>query len=211
VIGYFIAYMVHALVSVFAVMNPLGTLPTFIALTNGYSVTEQRHTARKAIFASFFILLLFLLLGHFIFQLFGITIAAFRVAGGILIFGIAYNLLNAKPSHIQSPYAEESVPREDIAVTPLAIPIVAGPGTIATVMALATGSNPVLDSVSVFAAFVIVLIATYFIFYYSSWFNKRLKPSQLNVITRLMGLILSIVAVQMAAAGFAGLFPGWMH
>ncbi len=203
--------MLHALVSIFAVMNPLGTLPTFIALTNGFSVSEQRYTARKAAIASFFILLLFLLLGHFIFQLFGITIAAFRVAGGILIFGIAFNLLNAKPSHIQSPYEEESTPREDITVTPLAIPIIAGPGTIATVMALATGGNPIMDSLSVFVAFVIVLIATYFIFYYSSWFNKRLKPSQLNVITRLMGLLLSIIAVQMAASGLAGLFPGWLH
>ncbi len=203
--------MIQALVSIFAVLNPLGTMPTFLALTNGYGVIEQRQTARKAVIASFFILLLFLLLGHFIFQLFGITLAAFRVAGGILIFGIAYNLLNAKPSHIQSPYNEERRPKEDIAVTPLAIPIIAGPGTIATVMELAAGTDLTMDSVAVFAAFVLVLIATYFIFYYASWINNRLSPGQLNVITRLMGLILSIIAVQMAAAGLAGLFPGWIH
>ncbi len=210
-IGYMTAYTIHAIVSIFAVMNPLGTMPTFLALTGGYSTVEQRHIARKAVVASFFILLLFLLLGHFIFQLFGITIDAFRVAGGILIFGIAFNLLNAKPSRIQSPYDEERRPKEDIAVTPLAIPIVAGPGTIATVMALAANTNLVKDSLSVLIAFVLVLIATYFIFYYASWINNRLTPSQLNVITRLMGLILSIIAVQMAASGLVGLFPGWLH
>ena len=79
----------------------------------------------------------------------------------------------------------------------------------ATVMALSANTNLVLDSISVFIAFVLVLIATYFIFYYSSWIHNHLTPSQVNVITRLMGLILSIIAVQMAASGLLGLFPAW--
>jgi len=205
------AYTIHALVSIFAVMNPLGTMPTFLALTNGYTREEQRVTARNAVLYSFFILLVFLVLGHFIFNLFGITLSAFRVAGGILLFGIAINLLNAKASHVQSPYDEESAMKEDITITPLAIPIIAGPGTIATVMALSAGSNLMMDSAAVLIAFIIVLIGTYFIFYYSTWITKYLGLSQLNVITRLMGLILSIIAVQMAAEGLGGLFPGWLN
>lgn len=204
-------YFIHSLVSLFAVMNPFGILPTFLALTSTYSPPEQRQIARKAVFNSFVILLVFLLLGSVILNLFSITINAFRVAGGILLFGIAYDLLHAKLSPIQAPYSEESRPAADITMTPLALPIIAGPGTITTVMALAEGPRVVASTVAVFIAFVVVLIATYVIFYYAATINRRLGQERLNVITRLMGFVLSIVAVQMAATGLAGLFPGLLH
>ncbi|MED4319302.1 NAAT family transporter, partial [Priestia megaterium] len=88
-----LALILKLTISFFAVMNPIGNIPIFITLTNDYSIQERRHSARKAVFISFIILTLFLLLGSFIFSAFGITIHAFRVAGGILIFGIAYSLL----------------------------------------------------------------------------------------------------------------------
>ncbi|MCF8566750.1 MarC family protein [Alicyclobacillus tolerans] len=207
-----VAYFIHSLISIFAVMNPLGIMPTFLALTSGYSADEQRHTARKAVVNSFFILLAFLIFGSVILNLFSITINAFRVAGGILLFGIAYDLLHAKPSPIQSTEGEEKKSEQDISVTPLAIPIVAGPGTITTVMALAAGPGSIIrTSLVVFLAFVVVLAAAFAIFYYAPWINSRLSESQLNVITRLMGFLLSIIAVQMAANGLGGLFPGWLR
>jgi multiple antibiotic resistance protein len=208
------SFFIHALVSFFAVMNPIGNVPIFLALTAEYTVEEQRRTAWKAISIAFIILTVFLLLGHVIFSLFGISINAFRLAGGILIFGIAYNLLHAKQSSVQSLHShehDESMEKEDISVTPLAIPIIAGPGTIATVMSLAAGPDLLTDSISVFIAYVIVLLVTYYIFYYSSWINKRLGQTEMNVVTRLMGLILAIIAVQMAAEGLGGLFPGLLH
>lgn len=206
-----LTYLIHSIVSLFAVMNPFGILPTFLALTNTYSPPEQRQIARKAILNSFVILLVFLLLGNVILNLFSITINAFRVAGGILLFGIAYDLLHAKLSPIQSPYNKESRPTQDITMTPLALPIIAGPGTITTVMALAADPQAVSASIAVFVAFVLVLIATYIIFYYAAAINKRLGQERLNVITRLMGFVLSIIAIQMAATGLAGLFPAWVH
>jgi len=204
-----ITYFIHALVSLFAVMNPFGILPTFLALTSAHDLLEQRRIARKAIVNSFIILLTFLLLGNVILSLFSITINAFRVAGGILLFGIAYDLLHAKPSPIQSPFTnEERGVAQDVSVTPLALPIIAGPGTITTVMALAAGPHLVQSSMVVFVAFVVVLVSTYLIFYYAPAIHRRLGQEQLNVITRLMGFVLSIMAVQMAATGLGGLFPG---
>lgn len=211
-----VIFIIHALVSIFAVMNPIGNVPIFVSLTDGYTKEERRVTAKKAVFVSFIILTVFLLLGNFIFQLFGITIDAFRVAGGILIFGIAYRLLHAKPSHMQHPVEaaqkqkNAQIPHEDVFVTPLATPLIAGPGTITAVMASASGSGLVLlrNSIGIFIAFTLVLIGTYIIFHYSSWIISHLRQTELNVITRLMGLILAVIAVQMAVAGVSGLFPG---
>lgn len=205
-----LAYFIHALVSIFAVLNPLGIMPSFLAMTAGRTHEEQRVIARKAVLASFFILLVFLLLGNVILNLFSITIDAFRVAGGILLFGIAYDLLHAKPSPIQSPDGEKVV-QQDITLTPLAMPIIAGPGTITTVMALSAGPDRVISVVDVFLAFTVVLVVTYGIFYNAPQINRRLSQTQLNVITRLMGFLLSIIAIQMAANGIGGLFPLLLH
>lgn len=97
-----ISFMIHVIVSLFAVSNPIGNVPLFITLTEGYSEQERSQTAKKAIVVSFMILIAFLLAGRLIFKLFGIDIHALRIAGGIFIFGIAYNLLNAKESHVQT-------------------------------------------------------------------------------------------------------------
>ena len=247
------AFFIHALISVFAVLNPLGILPTFIALTGGYTQQEQRQVAKRTILNSFLILLAFLLLGNLILQWFSITISAFRVAGGILLFGIAYDLLHAKLSSIQDPSEEKSElnperqtsdaaskplqiamhetvsgasngtvsgtvsgtvnghSQEDITLTPLAIPVVAGPGTITSVMALSAGTDIVSRSIVVFLAFSVVLAVTFLIFYYATHIHRRITQTQLNVVTRLMGFILSIIAIQMAATGLGQLFPGLMH
>lgn len=204
-----ISLLLKVTVSFFAVMNPIGNIPIFISLTNGYSQQQKKATARKAAFVSFCILTVFLVLGGFIFSIFGITIHAFRVAGGILIFGIAYNLLHANPSKTQTPHSnekEEAAEKEDISITPLALPIIAGPGTIATVMTQA-GSHNILNLMIVFIGFTLVLVLTYVLFYYSTPIIAKLGQGGLNVITRLMGLILAVISVQMIAEGVKGLFP----
>lgn len=203
-------YLIHAFVSLFAVMNPLGNVPIFMTLTEGYSEQDRRQTARRASLIAFGILVVFLLLGHVIFSLFGITVNAFRVAGGILIFGIAYSLLHAKPAHMNAPRdheVETSTRENDITVTPLATPLLAGPGTIATVMGLSAGGPPLVSGAAVFIAFAAVIAFTYGTFYFSGWISRHLNQTELNVITRMMGLILAVIAIQMAAAGIGGLFP----
>ncbi|MFD0050119.1 MarC family protein [Actinomycetes bacterium NPDC127524] len=204
-----LALILKLTVSFFAVMNPLGNIPIFITLTSGYSVSEKRRTARKAAIISFFILTVFLVLGNLIFSAFGITIHAFRVAGGILIFGIAYNLLHAKNSRAQTPHEgeqQEAKQQDDISITPLALPIMAGPGTIATVMAH-TSTHSVSSLLTVFISFTLILAVTFVLFYYSTSIISKLGQNGLNVISRLMGLILAVMAIQMIAEGIHGLFP----
>lgn len=195
-------------ISLFAVMNPLGNIPIFISLTNDYTTEERKAAARKATFISLIILTVFLLVGKLIFSTFGITIHAFRVAGGILIFGIAYGLLHSKPTGAQHPQGKEkteAMQKDDISVTPLALPIIAGPGTIATVMS--RSANTASEMISVFISYTIILAVIFVLFYYAPMIMNKLGRNGLNVISRLMGLILAVMAVQMIAEGIKGLFP----
>ncbi|MDM5299495.1 NAAT family transporter [Bacillus pumilus] len=205
-----ISFMIHVVVSLFAVSNPLGNVPLFLTLTEGYTDQERSQTAKKAIVVSFIILIAFHLAGRLIFKLFGIDIHALRIAGGIFIFGIAYNLLNAKESHVQNPHVDEkaeSKEKADISVTPLAIPIIAGPGSIATVMSLTPGNEATLDMLTILIGVVIVLAMTYYAFHYSSFIMRKMGKTEMNVVTRLMGLILAVVAVEMIGSGIKGMFP----
>lgn len=200
--------IIHAVVSFLAVVNPIGTVPVFLALTDGASLNRRRDIARKAVLIAFAILLAFLVLGRMILSLFGVTLSAFRVAGGIIIFAIAYQLLQAKPSHVNTlreGEQSESLEKHDVTVTPLATPILAGPGTIATTLAL--GSHAVLANFSVFLGIIVVLSLTYLVFHYAPWWSDHLGQTEMNIITRMMGLILAVIAVQMAASGIRGLFP----
>ncbi|WFA04647.1 NAAT family transporter [Bacillus sp. HSf4] len=202
--------IIHVFVSLFAVTNPIGNVPIFLALTEGYQAEERTVLARRAATLSFLIMIGFLLFGELIFQVFDINIHAFRVAGGIFIFGIAYNLLNAKQSHVQTLHHEEhreSREKEDISVTPLSIPIISGPGTIATVMSLSAGSRSLLHFGEMIIGIAAVLLLTFAAFHYSTLISSKLGRTEMNVITRLMGLILAVVAVGMIGTGLKGLFP----
>lgn len=207
-----IGLIIKLTVSLFAVMNPLGNIPIFISLTQDYTNEERKAAARKATLISFIILTIFLLVGKIIFSTFGITIHGFRVAGGILIFGIAYGLLHAKPTGAQHPQGKdraEAQQKDDISVTPLALPIIAGPGTIATVMSHST--NTASQMIGVGLSYTIILAVTFILFNYSFIIMKRLGRNGLNVISRLMGLILAVMAIQMIAEGIQGLFPALFH
>jgi len=204
------SFIIHVFISLFAVSNPIGNVPIFLSLTEGYSEKERTAIARKASVLSFIILAAFLIFGHLIFKLFDINIHALRIAGGIFIFGIAYNLLNAKKSHVQSLHHEEkgeSKEKADISVTPLSIPIIAGPGTIATVMSLSAGHGGIFHYISVLIGIAAVIAMTFIFFHYSSFISNKLGKTEMNVITRLMGLILAVVAIGMIGAGLKGMFP----
>lgn len=203
-----LALILKLTITLFAVMNPLGNIPIFISLTGDYTNDERKAAARKATIVSLIILTVFLLVGKIIFSTFGITIHAFRVAGGILIFGIAFGLLHAKPTGAQRPEGKDRIEaslKDDISITPLALPIIAGPGTIATIMS--HSSKTVSQMFSVFISYTIILAATFILFTYSPMIMKKLGRNGLNVISRLMGLILAVMAIQMIAEGIKGLFP----
>ena len=199
----------NVLMGFLAIMNPVGNTPIFLGLVADLEEKERRMVARKAVSLAFVIVALFAIGGNLIFRLFGITLPAFRIAGGILVFAIAYQLLHGRKSH-QHHFSEkekESMEElENIAITPLATPILAGPGTIATAMSFVGGNRSLTVILLVVGIFGLVCLATYLCFVYGEVLTKRLGQSWVSVITRLMGLILSVIAVQMVVEGVKGAF-----
>ena len=207
-----LVFWLHAFASIFAVMNPIANVPIFIALTTNETVTEQHSTARKATLIALFVVMFFAFLGQVILGVLGISISAFQVAGGIILFSIAFNLLQGKSLHIHHLGQNEQdaiTEKDDVSIVPLATPILAGPGTISTVMALSSSHASYWMGASLtVAAFITVILITLILFRNAYEVEKYLPQTTVNLITRMMGLLLTVVAVQMAAAGVRGLFPG---
>ncbi len=192
-----------------AIMNPIGNVPVFIGLVEEFDEKTKKKVAQKAVLAAFIICTIFVLAGNFIFRFFGITLAAFRIAGGILVFLIAYHLLRGKASRQHHPGEEEheEADPDSIAITPLATPILAGPGTITTAMSFAGARTHFYDLLLVIGVFGIVCLLTYVCFIYGEAISERLGRTRIGVITRLMGLILAVIAVQMVLEGLKEAFP----
>lgn len=183
----------------FAIMNPIANTAVFVGLTGDMDDASQRLTAIRAVTSAFFIVAFFCLLGKGIFTLFGITLPALRLAGGILVFLVGLEMLKGNDSEIQT--EKKRIPKTDeIALAPLAIPILAGPGSIATAMnySAAGGFANILITISAFGLLCIVTLICFL-------FGKRLVaiigPRGINIVTRLMGLILTVIGMQMGLHG----------
>lgn len=189
----------------FAILNPLGNMPVFISLTTADDPKVSRSIAKEALFISTIIVVLFALVGKYIFYFFGIDLSALRIIGGIVIAIIGYDMLKGKSSSLQhnvdpkNPQIDEQM---SVAITPLAMPVLAGPGTIATAMNFADKHNPII----VIIAFAILAFLTYFLFVYGELIIKKLGQNLLTVITRLMGLILAVIGTDMVIAGLKAAF-----
>jgi multiple antibiotic resistance protein len=194
-------------VGFFAIMNPIANTPIFLGLTSGDAPEVRRRVALKAVTAAFSIIAVFSLLGKLIFDLFGITLPAFRITGGVLVGLIGYSMLHGEQSQVHHPGTENPRPSVEaalsVAVTPLAIPILAGPGTIATAMNFAStgGIGQMLITI---AAFALLCAITYGFFVSGQRLVSFLGEGGLGVITRIMGLILAVIGVQMVIDGVAG-------
>ena len=186
----------------FSIMNPIANTAAFVGLVGHKCHTEKIHIAARALIITFGIILLFSILGKVIFHLFGITLPALRIAGGILVFLIGYQMLNGSGSKLHSP---ENNDDSDIAVSPLAVPLLAGPGTIATAMnySASGGTTGLIITISVFA---FLCLITFLCFIFSSKILGIIGEGTLSIITRLMGLILTVIGVQMIIEGIIGAF-----
>ncbi|MGO3344968.1 MAG: MarC family protein [Marinomonas sp.] len=189
--------MITVFLGFFAIMNPIANTAAFAGLVGEKSKSEQIKIAAKSLILTFIVILAFALLGKAIFQLFGITISALRITGGILVFLVGYHMLNGHTSKMHSAEEHEET---DIAVSPLAVPLLAGPGTIATAMNYSSsgGLSGILVTLSVFA---VLCIITFFCFIFSSRILSLIGKSGLDIVTRLMGLILAVIGMQMVIAG----------
>lgn len=185
-------------VGYFAVMNPLTKAPVFISLTQGVDQAKQYRVARKAGWASFIILVSFVLLGKYIFFVFGLTIPAFKITGGIVVFFVGFEMLQSKRSTITNPRAVNF--DESISISPLAIPIMSGPGTIITGMNFVTDADW-LHIVIVVMMSALICYLNYLAFYWSGWVMKVLGENMMVAIHKLMGLILAILGTNMVLDG----------
>lgn len=189
--------------SLLAIINPLSAAPMYLALTEGYAPAQRRRTLRSAVLTAFVVLAVFALLGGFIFQVFGITLDAFRIAGGIIFFGIGMDMLQAKRTRGKTTEEEEQEGRtkEDVGITPLGIPMITGPGAITTVMVLMTQATDAVRVAVVFAAVGVVLAIAWLVLTAAPRLVRFFGQTGLNVMTRIMGLLVTVIAVQFIVDG----------
>ncbi|OBT06574.1 hypothetical protein A9264_08345 [Vibrio sp. UCD-FRSSP16_10] len=189
----------------FAIMNPIANTPIFISLTRGNDSQTIKSIALRSVVIAFIIITVFAISGKLIFDLFGITLYALRITGGILVFSIGLNMLRGNNEHHGSEKsASHTIAQKEaalsIGVSPLAMPILAGPGAIATAMNFAAvGGN--VEVVITIISFGLLCGLTYLLFVSGEQFVRAIGPSALNVITRMMGLILAVIGMQMLIEG----------
>ncbi len=195
-----VSFAIMVFTGFFAIMNPIANAPIFWGLIGDVEEQYKKAIARKATIAAFLIVLSFVLFGRLIFDLFGISIAAFKITGGYLVFVVGLDMLRSRNKSDYHGKTITPAPQDDIAISPLAIPILAGPGTIVTAMNFSSHSSPV-RVVIVIVMFGILTFMTYVMFVYGSKLVDRLGKSMLIVINKLMGLILAIIGTGMAVEG----------
>ncbi len=202
------------LVTLLAVVNPLAIVPFFIHYTQGFSSEQRRHTIYTASFTAFLVIAISALLGLQILEFFGISLASFQVGGGMLLLISAMNMLNAQPaeakplSNDMEDGARKAALGASIAVVPLTIPLLTGPATMSTVVIYAERAQTVLQMTALVGYGVVIGLATALCFALADPIARVLGRTGINVMTRLMGLILAALAVEVMALGLLKLFPG---
>ncbi len=185
----------------FAIMNPIANTAIFAGLVAERNRPEQIKIAIKSLFVAFLVIVAFAALGKAIFHLFGITMPALRIAGGILVFLIGYHMLQGSNSKMHD--SESADEDDDIAISPLAVPLLAGPGTIATAMNFAASKGMTEVGLTI-AMFAVLCLITFVCFMFSARIVAVLGKGGLSIATRLMGLILAVIGIQMLLEGISG-------
>ncbi|MBI3071369.1 MAG: MarC family protein [Deltaproteobacteria bacterium] len=203
-------YFILVFSAIFFVVDPFAAVPLYIAMTRGDSHEKRRKMALRASITSAIVLIAFAFLGKSIFSLFGITLPAFKVAGGVLLFLIAIDMVRAQPSRTRTSPEEtrEGAEKDDIAIIPMAIPMLSGPGSIATVMVLTAQAKSWQQQGAVVVSILLTALASYLVLRAAQYAERVLKQTGLNVLTRLMGMVLCAIAVQFIASGAGDLLPG---
>lgn len=204
-----LAFAILALTTVFTIVDPFAVIAPFLAMTARDSAQKRQRIALRASLVAGGVLVLFAAAGALVFDVFGITMPAFRIAGGILLFFTALDMLRARlpPSRATAAEEKEGVEADDPAVIPLAMPLLAGPGAIASVVMLTGRAHDAMEHAAVYASIVITCLVTYLVLRGSERVAKLLGNTGMNVLTRLMGLILAALAAQFVLDGLRAAFP----
>ena len=187
----------------FAIMNPIANVPIFSSLVQDADDITKKKINKKATTIAFIIVFVFVVLGKFIFELFGITIPAFKITGGILVFYVGFEMLQSKKSSVK--HLKETTIDENIAVSPIAIPILAGPGTIVTAMNFVSKGD-FIHIVIVILVFAVMCFLTYIAFSLSDVIIKKVGNNIITVIGKIMGLIIAIIGTAMIIEGIKAAF-----
>lgn len=188
----------------FAIMNPLANTPVFVSLTGDADKPERKKIATTAATTAFIIVFCFIIIGKYIFELFGITIPAFKITGGILVFFVGFEMLQSKKSSVH--HQQHVNIDEGIAISPLAIPILAGPGTIVTAMNFVTSADYWRIGI-VIVVFAVVAYMNYLAFTLSDYIIRFIGQNKIVVIGKIMGLIIAILGTNMVMEGIKMAFP----
>ncbi len=201
------------LIALLAIVNPLAIVPFFIHYTQGFSEKQRRDTVRTAALSSFCVIATCALLGLQILEFFGISLQSFQVGGGLLLLISAMNMLNAQPAEAKSNTheleegAEKAATGSSIAVVPLTIPLLTGPAAMSTVVIYADRAETLWQHAALVGYGVVIAAATFVCFSLADPIARVLGKTGINVMTRLMGLILAALAVEVMADGLGKLFP----
>jgi multiple antibiotic resistance protein len=195
-----IDFLITSFVALFLIIDPVGLTPLFIALTRGMSAPARRKITIRAIGVSFFVLMSFALFGETVLGFVGISMPAFRVAGGILLFLTALDMLFQRRTKRREDQSEDDA--DDPSVFPLAIPLIAGPGSITTIILIAGSTPGPIGLASAGVVAVAGLISVYIFFALADGLEKLLGKTGIDVITRLLGMLLAALSVQFVLEGF---------
>lgn len=204
----YLVYFAYAFASIFVIVNPLEATMVFVTLTSGLGQDEKKRIYRRTTTVAFAVALLFAVAGDLVLRFFGITVDSLRVAGGVLLFLVAMDMLRGVRQQKKITEAElrDADMREDVSVFPLATPLLTGPGAITTVVVLMGAATNPPEKALVLTALVLTFMATYFILKFSEYIDQALGVTGIMVMTRIMGLILGAIAVNFVALGAWNLY-----
>jgi multiple antibiotic resistance protein len=203
------AFLVTSLISLFIIIDPPGNIFPYLALSAGLAPATARGLAWRACLYAFLILALFLGMGRLLLQFFGITLPAFQIAGGLILFRIAIDMLEGQGhfNRIDTSSSLNAADYRDVALAPLAVPLLSGPGAISAVLVLTSRAKNFLENGLILLSLALVLLLTYLCFRFAQSLLSILKETRVRLLTRLMGLIMAALAVQFVLEGLMAAFP----
>jgi multiple antibiotic resistance protein len=205
-----LAFFIAALTSLFVIVNPFSTVTVFLTIARGDSKKKKKLMAKRATVTGAAVLIIFALAGSYILGFFSITIEAFRIAGGILVASVGWSMISTGKKHLPTEKEKmHAIKKEDVSIIPLAIPMLAGPGSITTSIVLVSEATGILDIISILIAIVIVMAVSYFVLIKGDTIDNFLGETGRRVADRIMGLIVMVVGVQFIINGVVGIVLGW--
>jgi multiple antibiotic resistance protein len=198
-----LAFGLLTFTSFFTLINPLGTMPIFMTMTAGLDQENRTKTAKKASIVSFVTIVIFAFIGQVLFNFFGISVHSFRIVGGVIFFIMGMDMLQARLGKVKVKDSEIKTYVNDISVTPLAIPMICGPGALTNAIVMMDDADTIQKKLILVLSVSAVILLTYLILYSSSRIIKILGETGINVMMRLMGLIVMVIAVEFFFSGLA--------